>query len=151
VRRSTLGPASAAARLLLLLAVATAAPAANAAEEAPASGPLIELIRLQVRPGQEGAMERFLAALADGARRADAPVRWRVHRRMDGERPLYVLVLRASNAEQLEAWSTLTASDTLERAYGAEEAQRLLALREAALESMQRERYEAQPSLSFDD
>jgi hypothetical protein len=132
----------------LLLAV-TPAPgfAAEASSTTPES---IELIRLSVRPGHEAEMEQFLARLADAARRTGEPVRWRVHRRVGGERPLYVFVLRGS-AGQLDAWSGLTASGTLERAYGAEEAARILALRESALEAMERERFVAQPELGFGD
>lgn len=129
------------------LAFATAAPAAE--EVAPRPG--VELIRLEVRAGHEAGMERFLARLAEAARRTDAPVRWRAHRRVDGERPLYVLVLRAETAAELDAWGDLTASATLERAYGAEEAKRLLALREEALQGMQRERFVPAPALSFEE
>jgi len=150
VRRTTAWnstkPISLVAALLLAAAPATAI-AAEASATAPES---IELIRLSVRPGHEAEMERFLAQLADAARRTGEPVRWRVHRRVGGERPLYVFVLRGS-AGQLDAWSGLTASGTLERAYGAEEAARILALRESALEGMERERFVAQPELGFDE
>jgi len=133
-----------------VLAVVAAPP--GAAEQAAAGGgEQTELIRLSVRPGHEASIERFLEKLAEGARRTGAPVRWRVHRQLDGERPLYVVVLRAADAVQLDAWGSLTASATLERAFGAEEARRLLALREDALEGMQRERFVAQPALSLDD
>ncbi|MEB2345019.1 MAG: hypothetical protein OZ948_09770 [Deltaproteobacteria bacterium] len=134
--------------LWAVLAVATARPSAGAPEARPAAA---EIIRLTVREGHETQIEEFLARLAEAARRTKAPVRWRVHRRVDGERPLYVLVLQAPSAEQLEAWSSLDASSTLQAAYGGDEAQRLLALREAALEGMQRERFLAQPALGFDD
>ncbi|HSJ98128.1 MAG TPA: hypothetical protein VLC53_13690 [Myxococcota bacterium] len=133
----------------LLLA---ATPAAGAAAEAAATGPeSIELIRLSVRAGHEAEMERFLARLAEAARRTGEPVRWRVHRRVDRDHPLYVVVLRASRVDQLDAWSGLTASGALERAYGAEEAARILALRESALEGLERERFVAEPELGFDD
>lgn len=140
------------ASLLAALAIAVGSSSAGAADEAsvPGDGPA-ELIRLTVRPGHEAEIERFLERLATAARRTDAPVRWRTHRQLDGERPVYVLVLRASSEEQLDAWGSLTASATLERAYGADEARRLLALREKALEGMQRERFVPQPELSFDD
>jgi hypothetical protein len=135
----------------LLAALAFAAGGGAAEEGAVGGGGPTELIRLQVRPGREADLERFLARLVEAARKTDAPVRWRTHRRVDGERPLYVLVLQAADAAELDAWSNLTASATLERAYGAEEARRLLALREEALESMQRERFVPQPELSLDD
>lgn len=90
--------------LLAGLGLAAVAGAGSAAEGTAARGEIIELIRLEVRPGQEAAMERFLARLAEGARRTGAAIRWRVHRRVDGERPLYVIVLRATSTEQLEAW-----------------------------------------------
>jgi hypothetical protein len=137
------------AAALAALALAAAAPAA--AEPAAAPRSEAELIRLEVRPGHEAEMERFLTRLAEAARRTGAPVRWRAHRRVDGERPLYVLVLQADTAAELDAWGGLTASATLERAYGAEEAKRLLALREAALEGVQRERFAAAPALSFEE
>jgi len=146
-------PTDRTSRLLSLVAalLLAAAPASGSAAEAAATGAeSIELIRLSVRPGREADMERFLARLADAARRTGEPVRWRVHRRIGGERPLYVFVLRG-RAEQLDAWSGLTASGTLERAYGAEEAARILALRESALEGMERERFVAQPELGFDE
>lgn len=133
------------------LALAGAAGAEPAVEGTPASGELTELIRLEVRPGQEAAIERFLARLADAARRTGAPIRWRVHRRVDGERPLYVVVLRATSAEQLAAWGELTAGATLEQAFGADEARRLLALREAALAGLARERFVAAPALGLED
>jgi hypothetical protein len=132
------------------LAVVAAPP--SAAEQAAADGgERTELIWLSVRPGHEASIERFLEKLADGARRTGAPVRWRVHRQLDGERPVYVVVLRAPSAEEIAAWRSLTPNSTLEQAYGAEEAQRLLALREEALEGMRQERFVAQPALSFDD
>lgn len=135
--------------LLTTFLVAVLAPAAPspAAEETPLAAHA-ELVRLAVRPGHEAEFERFLARLAEGARRTGAALRWTAHRRVDGERPLYVLVLRGSEAE-LDAWGELTASDALERAYGAEEARRLLALREAALEGVQRERFVALPALAL--
>jgi len=134
---------------LVFAVLLAAAPPAGAAEEAAPEA--VELIRLSVRPGHEAEMERFLARLADAARRTGEPVRWRAHRRVGGDRPLYVLVLRAASGEQLDAWSGLTASATLERAYGREEAARVLALRESALEGMERERFVAMPALGFDD
>jgi hypothetical protein len=132
------------------LALAVVVPPA-AAEAPSVPGAESELIRLDVRPGREADIEQFLARLAEAARRTGAPVRWRAHRRVDGERPLYVLVLQATSAEDLEAWGDLTASATLERAYGPEEARRLLALREEALGGMVRERFTARPELGFDD
>lgn len=134
----------AAAFLIALLLACGAAPAR--ADEPPA-----EWIRLTVRPGGEAALEQFLAKLTDAARRTSAPVRWTVHRRVDSERPLYLLVLRAADDEQLAAWGSLTASEALERAYGAEEARRILALREQALEGVERERFVAQPALDLGD
>lgn len=136
--------------LLAGLGLAAVAGAGSAAEGTAARGEIIELIRLEVRPGQEAAMERFLARLAEGARRTGAAIRWRVHRRVDGERPLYVIVLRATSTEQLEAWGDLTASATLEQAFGADEARRLLALREHALLGLTRERFVPVPALGFD-
>jgi hypothetical protein len=146
-------PTDRTSRMISLVAalLLAATPAAGAAAEAAATGAeSIELIRLSVRAGHESEMERFLARLAEAARRTGEPVRWRVHRRVGGERPLYVFVLRG-RAEQLDAWSGLTASATLERAYGAEEAARILALRESALEGLERERFVAEPELGFDD
>lgn len=137
--------------LLAGLGLAAAAGAEATAEGAAARGEVIELIRLEVRPGQEAAMERFLTRLAEGARRTGAAIRWRVHRRVDGEHPLYVIVLRATSNEQLEAWGDLTASTTLEQAFGADEARRLLALREQALLGLTRERFVPVPALGFED
>lgn len=131
------------------LAAAAGAEAPDGGSAAP--GEVTELIRLEVRPGQEAAMERFLARLAEGARRTGAAIRWRVFRRVDGERPRYVIVLRATSNEQLEAWGDLTASATLEKAFGADEARRLLALREEALVGLTRERFVLEPALGFED
>ncbi len=141
-----------AALLLAALAITVGSSVAVAADEASAQREATdELIRLTVRTGHEAEIEHFLERLATAARRTGAPVRWRTHRQLDGERPLYVLVLRASSKEQLDAWRSLTVGATLERAYGVGEARRLLALREAALESMHHERFVPQPELSFDD
>lgn len=152
MERKPFGFIETAAVLLAVLAITVGSSVAVAAEEAPAQREATdELIRLTVRPGHEAEIERFLERLATAARRTGAPVRWRTHRQLDGERPLYVLVLRASSPEQLDTWRSLTVSATLERAYGADEARRLLALREAALEGMHHERFVPQPRLSFDD
>lgn len=137
--------------LIILSAAAVRPFPGGAADEAASGGQPVDLIRLTVRPGHVADLEHFLVRLADAARRTGAPVRWRVHRRVDADPPVYVLVLRAARAEQLEAWSGLTASATLERAYGTQEAARLLALRESALESLVRERFVGEPTLAFDD
>jgi hypothetical protein len=134
--------------LLAALAGAAGAPP-SAAQEAPPADGAVELVRLVVRPGHEAEIERFLARLAEAARRTEAPVRWRVHRRVDGEHPLYVLVLRAPDAAALETWGDLTAAAVLERAYGGEEARSILALRETALEGLARERFVALPALDL--
>jgi hypothetical protein len=134
--------------LLLLLA---AAPTRAEDREMVGGGWQAEVIRIHVRPGHEAEIERFLAKLVEGARRTGEQVRWRTHRQIDGERPVYLVVLRAATAAELEAWQSLSATATLEQAYGADEARDLLALREAALESIQRERFVAQPALSLED
>lgn len=152
MRRSRPRRTTTAVSLLIGFVLAVVAAPPGAAKKAAADGgEQTELIRLSVRPGHEASIERFLEKLAEGARRTGAPVRWRVHRQLDGERPVYVVVLRAASAVELDAWRSLTPSATLEQAYGAEEAQRLLALREDALEGMRQERFIAQPALSFDD
>lgn len=136
--------------MVLLLSLA-AAPARAEERETAGGGWQAEVIRLHVRPGHTAEIERFLAKLAEGARRTGEQVRWRTHRQIDGERPVYLVVLRAATAAELEAWQSLSATATLERAYGADEARELLALREAALEGIQRERFVAQPALSLED
>lgn len=139
-------PIALVAALAFLLA---AGPRSAAAESAPAPGAPVELVRLTIRPGHESEIERFLARLAEAARRTGAPVRWSAHRRIEGDRPVYLLVLRGGSEAELDDWGELTASEALERAYGAEEARRLLALREVALEGVQRERFVAAPALDL--
>jgi hypothetical protein len=134
------------AALAAIFSIATAASPVRAQALSSSS----DVVTLTVRPGRDAEMEQFLERLAEAARRTGVGVRWRTHRRVEGDRPVYLLVLRGAETD-LDAWRGLTPTSILERAFGEREARRILALREQSLERMTRERFVARPDLGSDE
>ncbi len=124
----------------LLVAAGCGERAAAPPQAPPGAAPTaeVDLLTITPKPGREAEVEEFLRALATAARATD--VRWTAHASVEREPASYVLVMRNVPRDR-EAWVSVAPGDVLERAFGAEEARRLLRLREDALEGLTRVRY----------
>jgi hypothetical protein len=110
----------------------------------------VDLLTLTAKPGRAAELEEFVRAVSGAARATGSEVRVRVFASVEREPATFVVVARNVSRDH-EAWARFAPADVLERALGAEEARRLLALREDALESLTRTRYAERPDLAIPD
>ncbi len=113
--------------------------------------PPIEVIALDVRQERVAEFEEFLHRLAEASRRTRSPVRWTAHAPAQPDRHVYLVVLRPAGPRDAEEWSRFEPASVLTLAFGAEEARRILALREGSLAGLSRSAYTARPDLSHAD
>jgi hypothetical protein len=116
----------------------------------PSAAAEVDLLTLVPKPGRAAELEEFLRALAGAARASASDVRWTVHASVERDPATYVVVVRNASSAR-EAWARFAPADVLERALGAEEARRLLELRENSLESLTRTRYVERRDLANSD
>ncbi len=98
---------------------------AQSQEDGPA--PLAQVVTIILKPGGQAVYEAFAQRLAEAAKKVESPIKWGASQAIIGPAaPTYFAVIPLQSWGQIDGWQGFTIPEILIKAYGEEEATRLL-------------------------